>query len=213
MRSIVRWVVSRLRRYRPDRNPLRRRSDRIEAALAAAALAAVLFAAWPAALAARTVYDGGVAAERVGPGTRQLVPATLVEAPSIGGTSIGGTSIGGTSAVPANGRGLPAVSLARWTLPSGEVREGMVPVALLLRDGPANARLWVDAAGRPAAPPPQRAETVTRAGLAAAGVVASVAVLAWACFALARHRLDRGRYREWEAAWAAADQRWRRHHI
>jgi hypothetical protein len=89
----------------------------------------------------------------------------------------------------------------------------MVPVALLLRDGPANARLWVDAAGRPAAPPPQRAETVTRAGLAAAGVVASAAVLAWACFALVRHRLDRRRYREWEAAWAAADQRWRRHHI
>lgn len=208
MRSIVRWVVSRLRRYRPDRNPLRRRSDRIEAALAAAALAAVLLAAWPAALAARTVYDDGVAAERVGPGTRQLVPATLVEA-----TSIGAASIEAASAVPANGRGLPAASPARWTLPSGEVREGMVPVALLLRDGPANARLWVDATGRPAAPPPQRAETVTRAGLAAAGVVASVAVLAWACFALARHRLDRRRYREWEAAWAAADQRWRRHHI
>ncbi len=203
MRSIVCWVVSRLRRYRPDRNPLRRRSDRVEAALAAAALAAVLIAAWPAALAARTVYDDGVAAERVGPGTRQLVEATLVEA----------TSIGDTPAVPANGRGLPAAIPARWTLPSGEVREGVVPAALLLRDGPADARLWVDAAGRPAAPPPQRAETVTRAGLAAAGVVASAAVLAWACFALARHRLDRRRYREWEAAWAAADQRWRRHHI
>ncbi|KAB8187151.1 hypothetical protein [Microbispora catharanthi] len=203
MRSIVRWVVSRLRRYRPDRNPLRRRSDRVEAALAAAALAAVLIAAWPAALAARTVYDDGVAAERVGPGTRQLVEATLVEA----------TSIGDTSAVPANGRGLPAAIPARWTLPSGEVRAGVVPAALLLRDGPADARLWVDAAGRPAAPPPQRAETVTRAGLAAAGVVASAAVLAWACFALARHRLDRRRYREWEAAWAAADQRWRRPRI
>ncbi|WP_182901915.1 hypothetical protein [Microbispora sp. H10830] len=203
MRSIVRWVVSRLRRYLPDRNPLRRRSDRVEAAFAAAALAAVLIAAWPAALAARTVYDDGVAAERVGPGTRQLVEATLVEA----------NSIGDTSAVPANGRGLPAAIPARWTLPSGEVRAGVVPAALLLRNGPADARLWVDAAGRPAAPPPQRAETVTRAGLAAAGVVASAAVLAWACFALTRHRLDRRRYREWEAAWAAADQRWRRHRI
>ncbi|MEU6432021.1 hypothetical protein ABZ860_39480 [Microbispora sp. NPDC046973] len=203
MRSVARWVVSWLRRYRPDRNPLRRRSDRIEAALAAAALAAVLLAAWPAALAARAVYDGGVAAERVGPGARQLVEATLVEA----------TSVEEGSAVPAGGRGLPAVSPARWTLPSGEVREGMVPAALLLRDGPANARLWVDASGRPAAPPPQRAETVTRAGLAAVGVVASAAVLTWACFALGRHWLDRRRYREWEAAWAAADQRWRRHHI
>ncbi|GAB3898270.1 hypothetical protein [Microbispora bryophytorum] len=208
MRSIVRWVVSRLRRYRPDRNPLRRRSDRIEAALAAAALAAVLFAAWPAVLAARAVYDDGVAAERAGSGTRQLVEVTLVET-----ASIGAASIEATSAVQANGRGLPAASPARWTLPSGEVREGVVPAALLLRDGPANARLWVDAAGRPVAPPPQRAETMTRAGLAAAGAVASVAVLAWACFALARGRLDRRRYREWEAAWAAADQRWRRHHI
>ncbi|XVQ82492.1 Rv1733c family protein [Microbispora siamensis] len=203
MRSIARWVVSRLRRYRPDRNPLRRRSDLIEAALAAAALAAVLLAAWPAALAARTVYDGGVAAERVGPGARQLVEATLIE----------GTSTEEGSAVPVNGRGLPVESPARWTLPSGEVREGMIPAALLLRDGPANARLWVDAEGRPAAPPPQRAETVTRAGLAAFGVVAGTAALAWACFALARHRLDRRRYREWEAAWAAADQKWRRHRI
>ncbi|MBE3011202.1 hypothetical protein IL992_18670 [Microbispora sp. NEAU-D428] len=203
MRSIARWVVSRLRRYRPDRNPLRRRSDLIEAALAAAALAAVLLAAWPATLAARTVYDGGVAAERVGPGARQLVEATLVEA----------TSMEEGSAVPAGGRGLPAVGPARWTLPSGEVREGMIPAALLLRDGPANARLWVDAEGRPAAPPPQRAETVTRAGLAAFGVVAGAAVLAWACFALARHLLDRRRYREWEVAWAAADRKWRRHHI
>ncbi|MEU7912385.1 Rv1733c family protein [Microbispora bryophytorum] len=203
MRSIVGWVVGLLRRYRPDRNPLRRRSDRIEAALAAAALAAVLFAAWPAALAARAVYDDGIAAERAGSGTRQLVEVTLVEA----------TSIEATSAVQANGRGLPAVSPARWTLPSGEVREGVVPAALLLGDGPANARLWVDAAGRPVSPPPQRAETMTRAGLAAAGAVASVAVLAWACFALARGRLDRRRYQEWEAAWAEADQRWRRHHI
>ncbi|MGI5157004.1 Rv1733c family protein [Microbispora sp. CA-102843] len=208
MRSIARWIVSRLRRYRPDSNPLRRRSDMIEAALAVAALAAVLLAAWPAALAARTVYDGGVAAERVGPGARQLVEATLIEA-----TSIEVNVIEHSYAVPANGRGLLAASPARWTLPSGEVREGMVPAALLLLDGPGNARLWVDAAGRPAAPPPQRAETVTRAGLAAFGVVAGAAALAWTCFALARHRLDRRRYREWEAAWAAADQRWRRHHI
>ncbi|MEU7890664.1 hypothetical protein AB0B54_34615 [Microbispora bryophytorum] len=213
MRAIVGWVVSRLRRYRPDRNPLRRRSDRIEAALAAAALAAVLFAVWPAVLAARAVYDDGIAAERAGSGTRQLVEVTLVETASIEATSIGAASIEAAPAVQANGRGLPAVSPARWTLPSGEVREGVVPAALLLRDGPANARLWVDAAGRPVAPPPQRAETMTRAGLAAAGAVASVAVLAWACFALARGWLDRRRYREWEAAWAAADQRWRRHHI
>ncbi|MEV4460956.1 hypothetical protein [Microbispora sp. NPDC049633] len=198
MRSIARWVVSRLRRYRPDRNPLRRRSDRIEAALVVAALAAVLLAVWPAAMIARTMYDGGVRAERVGPGARQLVEATVIQDPS---------------AVQANGRGLLLTSPARWTLPSGEVREGMVPVALLLRDGPANARLWVDAEGRPAAAPPQRAETVTRAWLAAFGVVSAAAVLAWAGFALGRHRLDRRRYREWEAAWAAADRRWRRHHI
>ncbi|GAB3146817.1 hypothetical protein [Microbispora hainanensis] len=232
MRPITRWVVSRLRRYRPDHNPLRRRSDRIEAALAAAALAAVLFAAWPAALAAHTVYDAGVAAERVGPGARHLVEATLVEAAPVQeasletgpaeAASLGAASAGAASgvvsagegiAVRAGGRGLPVTSSVRWTLPSGEVREGVVPAALLLWDGPANARLWVDAEGRPAAPPPHRAETVTRAGLAAAGVVASVALLAWASFALARHRLDRRRYREWEAAWVAADRRWRRHHI
>ncbi|WP_169946072.1 hypothetical protein [Microbispora sp. H11081] len=197
MRPIARWVVRRLRRYRPDRNPLRRRSDRVEAALLAAALTAVLLAVWPAALAARAVYDGG-SAERVGPGARQLVEATLV---------------GDVAAVPANGRGLLGMSAARWTLPGGEVREGMVPAALLLRDGPAKARLWVDATGMPVTAPPQRAETMTRAGLAAFGVMSAAVVLALAGFALGRHRLDRGRYRAWEEAWAAADRRWRRHHI
>ncbi|WP_182905526.1 hypothetical protein [Microbispora sp. H13382] len=198
MRSVARWVVSWLRRYRPDGNPLRRRSDRIEAALVVAALAVVLLAAWPASLIARTVYDGGVRAERMGLGARQLVEATLIQ---------------DASAVAVDGRGMLGASPVRWTLPGGEVREGMVPVALLLRDGPANARLWVDAEGRPAVAPPQRAETVTRAWLAAFGVVSAAAVLAWAGFVLGRHRLDRRRYREWEAAWAAADRRWRRHHI
>lgn len=197
MRTIVRWAMARLRRYRPDRNPLRRRSDRVEGALAAAALAAVLLALWPAVLVARVVYDGELAAERVGPGTRQLVTATVTaDAP----------------ALPANGRGLLGTTQARWTLPGGEVREGTVPAALLLRDGP-GARLWVDAQGRPVEPPRQRTETVTRAGLAGFGIVLGAAGLAGAGFGAARHLLDRARYREWDAAWADADRRWRRHHI
>ncbi|WP_327046142.1 hypothetical protein OG320_31480 [Microbispora sp. NBC_01189] len=195
MRSIARWVVAGLRRYRPDRNPLRRRSDRVEAGIVAAVLVTALLAVWPAALAARAAYGGGPAA--AGPGARHLVEATLT---------------GGATASAADAHVLLEATAARWTLPDGGVREGMVPAALLLRDGP-RARLWIDGEGRPATPPPHRAEMTARAGLAASGVMAGAVALAAACLVLARRRLDRARYRAWDAAWADADQRWRRHRI
>ncbi|WP_182880654.1 hypothetical protein [Microbispora sp. H10949] len=194
MRSIAVWVVAGLRRYRPDRNPLRRRSDRLEAGFVAAALVAVLLAVWPAALAARAAYGGGPAA---GQGARHLVEATLT---------------GEATASAADAHVLLGATAARWTLPDGGVREGMVPAALLLRDGP-RARLWIDGQGRPVTPPPHRAEMTARAGLAASGVMAAAVALAAACLVLTRRRLDRARYREWDAAWADADQRWRRHRI
>ncbi|ETK38004.1 Rv1733c family protein [Microbispora sp. ATCC PTA-5024] len=197
MRSLAGWTMTRVRRYRPDRNPLRRRSDRMEAALAAVALAAVLLALWPALAVGRVVYDAGSAAERVGPSVRQRVPAVVAAWPP---------------QTLAESRALLGEATVRWTLPSGEVRTGRVPTALLVRTG-SRVAVWVDPAGRPTTPPQDRTETVARAGAAGFGVLAAGAALALCVFAVGRAVLDRGRYRDWDDAWAAADRRWRRPRI
>ena len=78
----MRAALDRLKRvtrgYRWDRNPLRRRTDRLESALAVAAVLLVLASVWPAVLAGRAAYENGMAETRVGPGGRQQVTATLL---------------------------------------------------------------------------------------------------------------------------------------
>ncbi|WP_433428890.1 hypothetical protein [Nonomuraea sp. CA-141351] len=57
--SVKRWV----RRHRPDGNPLRRRSDRLESAALAVAMLFILLSVWPAVVAGRQAYEG---AQRAG---------------------------------------------------------------------------------------------------------------------------------------------------
>ncbi|MER6583458.1 hypothetical protein, partial [Nonomuraea sp. NPDC001023] len=60
MRAVMNAALLRIRRHRPDRNPLRRRSDRVESAVLAVAVLLVLLSVWPAVLAGRVTYEGGL---------------------------------------------------------------------------------------------------------------------------------------------------------
>ncbi|NBE92150.1 hypothetical protein FE391_01560 [Nonomuraea sp. KC401] len=186
-------VMRQVRRYRFDRNPLRRRSDRLESLALLVAVLLVLLSAWPAVAAGRQAYQSAASA---GAGGRLQVDATLLADVPVSPTSFGSLSRGG----PVE---------ARWTLPSGQERTGQVRAPALAKAG-TTVRIWVDETGRPALPPPSALEVritgVVTVLLVMLGAVAAV-LIALAAF---RWLVDRGRYRAWEDAWSLIDERRRR---
>ena len=96
---------------------------------------------------------------------------------------------------------------ARWLAHNGVSRTGNVTVS----DGSvagAAVRVWTDASGQLAAPPPQQ---VTSAGKAALAAVASVitVLLLLLCTGLGIHSAtDQRRLAAWEADWSATGPRW-----
>ncbi|MFB9629757.1 Rv1733c family protein [Nonomuraea helvata] len=186
--SVKRWV----RGHRPDGNPLRRRSDRLESAALAMAALLVLLSVWPAVMAGREAYEEA----RHAGAARRTVEATLLADAPVTRLSFGEVSRGGLTS-------------ARWTAPSGLERTGQVPAPSLAKAG-AKVRIWVGPDGRRVAAPPSPAElrvTAVVTALLFVTVAAAIALLAFAGF---RRVLDRGRYRAWEAAWALSAERWRR---
>ncbi|TDE57002.1 hypothetical protein E1295_09200 [Nonomuraea mesophila] len=186
-------VMRQVRRYRFDRNPLRRRSDRLESLALLVAVLLVLLSAWPAVAAGRQAYQG---AESAGTGGRLQVDATLLADAPVSPTSFGAMSRGG----PVD---------ARWTMPSGQKHTGQVRAPALAKSG-TTVRIWVDETGRPALPPPSALEVritgVVTGLLVMLGAVSAV-LIALAAF---RWLVDRVRYRAWEDAWSLADERRRR---
>ena len=182
-------TASRLgRRLGLDRNPLRRRTDKI-----AAVLAAVLVMVFLAGAPVLSVLAMGWA--------RQAEAVRLWQVHAVVQRAV---------PVPTgmDDLGSPWVQ-ARWTAPDGRQRAGEIPVS----GGTAAGRvvpLWVDAAGSPAGPPPSRnAELARETAAAAVATIALVVVLC--CLAWAgRQVIDRRRLAAWERAWATVGPQWTR---
>ncbi|WP_162795781.1 hypothetical protein [Nonomuraea lactucae] len=181
-------MTLRVRRYRFDRNPLRRRSDRLETVGVLVALALFLLSVWPAAVAGRLVHEGGLYSERTGPGIRQPTTATLVrDAPGSG-------SIGETRAV------------AQWVTPAGRLTSERVAAPAGAKAG-TPVIVWLDGQGEVTRPPTCRAETL--AGAITMGVLVmagSAAVLITGVRGF-RRLLDRSRQAAWETSWVRACDR------
>ncbi|MEO3791653.1 hypothetical protein ABGB14_15720 [Nonomuraea sp. B10E15] len=186
-------VMRQVRRYRFDRNPLRRRSDRLESLALLVAVLLVLLSAWPAVTAGRQAYQS---AANAGAGGRLQVNATLLADVPVSPTSLG--------SVP---RGGPVQ--ARWTMPSGQEHTGQVRGPAMAKAG-TTVRIWVDETGRPALPPPTAVE-IHVTGVVT-GMLVMLAAVAAVLTALAGFRwlVNRGRYRAWEDAWSLVDERRRR---
>jgi Protein of unknown function (DUF3592) len=177
----------------PDRNPLRRTLDRVEAAILAGLAVAFLAGAPLAAVTAAHV------AAAIGTRTAQAqrswhhVPAVLLaDAPRSGGPRYG------------------PVARARWAVPGGRARTGTVSAPPGARAG-STVLVWVDASGNLTKAPPLRLAQVNEQAVLAA-VAASVAlgyllpcVGLLACGMLARRRLA-----AWDADWRATEPRWTR---
>ncbi len=179
-------------------NPLRRRTDKIEARVAALLLAVFLIGA-PLLSVAAIGWAGhaGAAGQRAERSWRQ-VPAVLLQAAPV---PVPASYAGGVSGY--------SWLRARWIAPDGRARTGEIPVSTALAAGH-TVPLWVDDAGSPAGPPPNHRAVVAdevAAAVAAPGAIGVVLLcLGWA----GRQVLDRRRLADWEAAWAAVGPQWSR---
>jgi hypothetical protein len=174
----------------PGRNPLRRTCDRVEAAFAAALLAAFLIAAPLLALfAAQWAYGTSVRAQRAALATRHLVPATPLA-------------------------GAPAQTIycctklrARWTAPDGTRRAGWIRASASAWAG-STVRVWVDRSGRLTDPPLTGSQVANRTIFAAVTAPAAVAIALLGAGALVHRVLDRRRLAAWDAEWRVTGPRW-----
>lgn len=180
-----------LRGLWPDRNPLRRTSDRMEAAVVGWLAAALLVGAPLAALSAgRLSYDAGVSAQHAQQAWRQIPAVLLIDAPD---------------AAP-DGPARAAGSLAYWTAPNGAQRVGRVPAPPDARAGTV-LRVWIDASGRLAGSPVPRRQVELQAALAGLLAAAGLVLVLLGTAALARFVIARRRLAAWAAEWQATAPR------
>ncbi len=187
-----RWLGRLFRGLRPDRNPLRRRSDRAETAMLALLLATFLAAAPFAAQAAGSwIYATSAREAQAQQAVSHQVPATLLQA-----------------APSWNADGYGSDVSARWRAPDGRVVTGQV----LAPNGSApgsTVTIWVSQTGQITSAPLQHSQVVGRAQLAAGIAVAVLAVILTVLGLTGRWALDRRRLADWDAEWLAVGARWR----
>lgn len=182
---------SKVRLWRWRRNPLRRRSDVVEAWVLLTACALALAGGLLVGLVTRAAVEQDLDQQRV---ERQAVTATLVEdakdRPSTGAAD--------------DDR---VWATARWLAPDGSTHTGQTAVR---PDTPVGTRVtvWTDQHGTLTSKPVTHEEAQLQAvlaGLLAAGISGG-AVAGGAC--AARAWLDRRRMEQWAADWARTDTRW-----
>ena len=177
-----------------DRNPLRRRTDKIAACLAVVLVAVFLIGALMVSVVAVSWVGRAAAAEQRAARSWRLVPAVVQRAAPAPAAS----QLNGNTWIP-----------ARWTAPDGQARAGQIPVTVAVAAGQ-TVRLWVNEAGTPTGPPPNRGAVVVDAVATAAF---ALVVLASVLLCLARTGLwvlYRRRLAAWEAAWATVGPQWTR---
>ena len=174
----------------PDRNPLRRTLDRVEAAVVYGLVVAFLAAAPLAALiAGRFAYSVGSRAVHAQQAAWHRVPAVLL------------------TAVPTAGDSYEATAPASWKAPDGTRLTGTIPVPLEPPGGH-TVTVWVDAAGRLTGPPLRLSQVRDQAALAAMLAPVVVGFLLLCAGQLARGALDWRRLAAWDADWQATEPQW-----
>src|SRR5215472_12587703 len=187
------------RRLGFDRNPLRRRTDRIEAAIRLVTMVLLLVAVPIVAIAVGRQADHlalrQAQAQQAG---EHEVTAVLLQQAQATGVPDPYTSIEMTYV------------LARWHPVGQPPRSGQVLAPAGARAG-SIVMVWVDASGAVVGPPPDHREIV--GDVAITTVVASLAasLLLLGSNALARRALDRRRLNAWDADWRTTGPLWSDH--
>lgn len=197
--------------WRWRRNPLRRRSDVVEAWLGLVTLAVFcatpLIGWWSGQSVDRTLQR----VARTQRAERTLVPATVVQSPAGSGATAAPGAVKSAAAAAASGADADPrhADLLHWTAPDRSAYTAKVPMALEVWHGD-RLLLWTDRSGVLVPPPLDGTTAAAHAvlagvatGSAAAGVaLVSRQVLVWR---LMRRRLD-----SWEREWARVGQDWGR---
>jgi hypothetical protein len=186
--------VTRLGRFvrgrRPDRNPLRRTSDRVETAVLAVLVIAFVVAAPFAALTAGSyVFARAHQAQVAQRVSSYQVPARVLRLDSQG------TAFG------------DPLALARWTAHDGKVITAEITVPLGATVG-STRWLWTAANGQLTNPPLEDSQVTGQAYFAEGFAVFTLAVLLAITGLVTRWTLDRRRMAAWGADWRAAGPRW-----
>ena len=182
-----------------DRNPLRRGTDRVEAALRLVMILLVV-AAVPAAAVAVGRWADHYALHRAQAQMavdHQVTAVLLRDAPAIG-TPDPYTSVQ-TAWVP-----------ARWQPPGQPPRTGEVLALVGARKG-STVRTWIDPSGAITDPPLDHRVVVGDVWLAVMATCLVSWLLLLVAGVLVRRGLDRRRLRAWEAEWRASGPLWSGH--
>ncbi|HEY7324859.1 MAG TPA: hypothetical protein VH520_08530 [Streptosporangiaceae bacterium] len=175
-------------------NPLRRRSDVLEAWLVPAAIVVFLvLSPLVAGLAALGVRADNAAAQHVQQSWQPVSAVLLRAAPGPEFSDNGGNTW--TVWVP-----------ARWTV-GGHHYTGNIPVAADSRAG-STQTVWLDRAGHVRAPAMTASELSGSIGTGILLAVAALAVVIAIATRLARWLLERRRIASWETAWLSVGPRW-----
>ncbi len=187
-----------LRAWWPDRNPLRRTSDRVETAVVAAAL--VLFLAGAPLLALFAWHWADATALRVQQRQQsswhQVSAVLLANAQPVIDIGYGGMA----------GPEVPA----RWTAPDGTARTGDVPAPVSAQAG-RTVRIWVAESGALTGPPLRPEQATGQAAMASVLAPFVLGTVLICAVSLARYVLNRRRLASWAADWRAAGPRWNSH--
>jgi hypothetical protein len=190
-------MIQRIRRSRLfgwDRNPLRRRIDRVEAGMLAGLITAFLIGApFLVAGAGHLARAAGLRALRT-QATWSQVSATVPRAPPNQSDQLSGQ--------------LDTVLLqARWTAPDGQPRSGLIPTSQGVAVGN-SARIWVSRSGSLTGAPRGRSELLGWTPIAEVGTAIVLALIFFLAVRLQRWLFERRRLACWHRAWRAQGPRW-----
>jgi hypothetical protein len=190
-----RWLCRTVRGARPDHNPLRRGTDRLEAYLLGGMIAtAAVVTPFAAQAAGHVSYENALQMRQEQLAARHAERAVLTE----GAGLINGYTL--STEVPAE---------ATWTAASGARRSGEVPAPA---GSPAGAAVtvWTNRSGYLVSPPLDYSEVASQADAAMVGAIAGVGVAAAAAAVAIRQVLNRRRMAAWDADWLVTAQAWNR---
>jgi hypothetical protein len=180
-----------LRGRLPDRNPLRRKTDRLETTILTV-LFAVVCATAPFLAAVASKWENSTSQREMHTQqtTSQLVKATLLD----------DARSTGTFRVPSS------MADVRWTAPAGRTVTELIPVPAGAEAGSV-VWIWTNPSGNRISPL-LSAEIPDRDRLAATVAVVSLGVVALLAGLAVRYTLNRRRMTAWGIDWMATEPRW-----